>query len=656
MNRTTLNKATSPDPTPTPGYLFDEIAKVTHDPLGNDRLVEYLVKRLESPSADVKAKVLNIVKHVCRKGNHSFRRAWQREAGVIKAHVQYHTAPDPLRGDEPSKRVREAAKEALEAVFDASRDERKADPQLAGRIQGFGVSPPAMPQQGSSMDGPKSIPTAYAQASYPSSGGGGGGAGASSASRYQGSSRFEGIGNPAFADPRNQPKGFLERVADAVRDKVDKQAENIPGVAGVRPPWMTQGAGDLPTDYSFASNRGGGAYSSGGSYDPTLAQRTPSDNVWTDPRSPRPAYGASGAPLATAQAVPASSGASKPIRTSERSDGKYEQNLVNELCSPGGVRPVPPKDQLDGFCRACRTLDAEWVITFLNQKMQDEDWKVQHKALCVLEAILQTPGLDAFADHLDQAPDTLEALYNAKNPSVRERAQKVWRTLYEDEESKTGGGLEQKTAQQDADLVQTSSPVRTQQSIPAANDLNLLDFGNDAQQSSSSILDAFRSTPATTPPAMPTASSPAALPNMFQNLSVKGSSSTAKPAPMGSSPAPAGGSSGFSFLGGPAPASNQPASSMDLLGLQMPSSSVPTKPSTSAPLDLFSMPISTAPAMQPGVPSSGSALPFIQPAGSMPITTKPTSFALSSSAAAAPKKPADSFNFVQEALQSTKRA
>ena len=142
MNRTELNKATSPDPSPTPGYMFDEIAKVTHDAAGNEKLVEYLMKRLESPSPDVKAKVLTIIKHVCRKGNGNFRRAWQRESAIIKAHLQFHTVPDPLRGDEPSKKVRETAKEALEAVFDASKDERKADPSLASRIQGYGIAPP----------------------------------------------------------------------------------------------------------------------------------------------------------------------------------------------------------------------------------------------------------------------------------------------------------------------------------------------------------------------------------------------------------------------------------------------------------------------------------------------------------------------------------
>ena len=90
---------------------------------------------MESPNADVKFKVLNNIKHVCRKGDMQFRKAWQRDTLAVKGCLQFNCPADVLRGDEPAKRVREGAKEALEAIFDSSRDERK-DAQLAQRIKG----------------------------------------------------------------------------------------------------------------------------------------------------------------------------------------------------------------------------------------------------------------------------------------------------------------------------------------------------------------------------------------------------------------------------------------------------------------------------------------------------------------------------------------
>lgn len=38
-------------------------------------------------------------------------------------------------------------------------------------------------------------------------------------------------------------------------------------------------------------------------------------------------------------------------------DGSYERKLVEELCSPQGMRPEPPKDKLTRFATACQTLD-----------------------------------------------------------------------------------------------------------------------------------------------------------------------------------------------------------------------------------------------------------------------------------------------------------
>lgn len=665
MNRTILNKATSPDGTATPGYLFDEIAKVTHDPLANDRLIEYLLRRLESPSANVKAKVLNIIKHVCRKGNPAFRRAWQRESAVIKAHLQFHGPADPLRGDEPSKRVREGAKEALEAVFDSGRDER-ADPAVSGRIQGFGGVMEPQVESTQAIGSFAGASTGFSSASP------------SFSSGMEG--RYGGIGNPNFQDPRNQQKTFIERVTDAVREKVDKPVEAIPGVGGVKPPWMTQGvagANGTAGGYAYASNRGGGAYdprAGGAGYDPMAGQRRV-EQVWSDPRSPRPVAGASpaygnGMAAAAVAAVPA-----RQMRRSEKSDGTREHALVSELCAAGGVRPIPPKDKLDAFVKSCRTLDAESVIGALNDKLQEDDSKTQLKALCVLDAILQVPQLDSYGDCLDSAPENLENLYQSKNSLVREKAQHVWKLLYDDIQGSppSSGANDGGVAAAAASFMSDSNSFLT-----PAREVNLLDFDTGATAIPSHMPSMFENMNVKNAPVLPPFSaSPVAAPaittapvmNMFESMKV---SSPAMPAQTTSS-MPA--SSSFSFISSqPAvsPAVQPKTTGNGLLPFDVPSSSLKGSATdffSSAPTPAFAttafpptIRFSNSGASNFGSSSFGASSSF----GSSPpmaaaqypppmANAVPVAKPTMGRAQPAPSKKTDSFNFVQDALQSTKK-
>uniref|UniRef100_A0A8C9US15 TEPSIN adaptor related protein complex 4 accessory protein n=1 Tax=Spermophilus dauricus TaxID=99837 RepID=A0A8C9US15_SPEDA len=68
-----LLKGTSDDDVPCPGYLFEEIAKISHESLGSSQcLLEYLLNRLDSSSGHVKLKVLKILPYLCSHGSSSF--------------------------------------------------------------------------------------------------------------------------------------------------------------------------------------------------------------------------------------------------------------------------------------------------------------------------------------------------------------------------------------------------------------------------------------------------------------------------------------------------------------------------------------------------------------------------------------------------------
>ena len=163
-----LNKATTADENPTPGYVFSELAKIQHaDASTTDKMADFLFKRLARSEPSVKWKVLVVMKQVCKLGRMEFRRALQKQNEKVKEALSFKGPPDPLRGDEPNAKVRSAAKDALEAMFDSNAPATSgaaAGGALSGRITGMGGG--AFPPAASS---------AFPPAASSRGGGGGGG-------------------------------------------------------------------------------------------------------------------------------------------------------------------------------------------------------------------------------------------------------------------------------------------------------------------------------------------------------------------------------------------------------------------------------------------------------------------------------------------------
>ncbi|KAK7919804.1 hypothetical protein WMY93_011088 [Mugilogobius chulae] len=84
----TLMKATADDENPCPGYLFQEISKISHESLGCGQcLLEYLLERLQVKSCHVKLKAI------------------------------YSGPPDPIHGTALYQRVRTTAQEVARLLF-----------------------------------------------------------------------------------------------------------------------------------------------------------------------------------------------------------------------------------------------------------------------------------------------------------------------------------------------------------------------------------------------------------------------------------------------------------------------------------------------------------------------------------------------------------
>ena len=69
MDKSLVNKATSADDQPTPGYMYNEIARITHASAeASKQLEEYLIKRLKKDNVHQKLKCLKVISACAKMG------------------------------------------------------------------------------------------------------------------------------------------------------------------------------------------------------------------------------------------------------------------------------------------------------------------------------------------------------------------------------------------------------------------------------------------------------------------------------------------------------------------------------------------------------------------------------------------------------------
>ncbi|NWQ63725.1 AP4AT protein, partial [Neopipo cinnamomea] len=150
-----LLRGTADDDTPCPGYMFEEIAKISHESPGSSQcLLEHLLTRLQSSSCHVKLKVLKILLHTCSQGSPQFVLQLKRNAGFIREAAVFSGPPDPLHGNSLNQKVRAAAQDLASVLFSdvplpqplalPARPPAPAgmgsSPSPCGSLQGFGFS------------------------------------------------------------------------------------------------------------------------------------------------------------------------------------------------------------------------------------------------------------------------------------------------------------------------------------------------------------------------------------------------------------------------------------------------------------------------------------------------------------------------------------
>lgn len=425
-----LNKATSADDVPTPGYMFTEIAKSTGDVNACQQLADYLIKKLERDNPQVKVKVLRIIRHVCDTGKPEFRRAVQKRADVVKSCLQYRGTPDPLKGDAPNKAVRDEADAAIKSVFssDSSANAYGLSTEPAKKMQGFG-SDSAAGGGGDSYSG--RMGGFGNESSYGGSGGFGGGGGGAKSFGSSGGGGMVGFGNPNFNnEPKPDNDTMFKSAMSSTMSAVSKFSNKVQEFRG----------GNMPTHNE----------------PPTSSYRAPpAPNMGADSGFGTGVKGRWGSDIPPSRSsAPAHAGSS----------GDYEARVVGELCAVGGPRVAPSAQALEDFCRKCESLDSDCVATQLRSKLASSDWQSRLKALHAIESLSQH-GLDGIVGHLCE--HSSELLFDCQGiTQCKQKATKVLHMLgFTDAPEKSSVRAQQ------------PAPVAALASATAPPVADLLDFG-----------------------------------------------------------------------------------------------------------------------------------------------------------------------------------
>ena len=111
-----------------------------------------------------------------------------------------------------------------------------------------------------------------------------------------------------------------------------------------------------------------------------------------------------------------------------------EDALVDDITTPGGLRPVPDAADLRRFVEAASTMDGLRLAELLRAKLEGSSasWHVPLRALCALEAVLQrgsTQACGEVAVMFQSEPTPIQALATHSQPQVRDAAGRCLRLL-----------------------------------------------------------------------------------------------------------------------------------------------------------------------------------------------------------------------------------
>eukprot|EP00050_Salpingoeca_kvevrii_P000894 m.158022 g.158022 ORF g.158022 m.158022 type:complete len:734 (+) comp10242_c1_seq1:2155-4356(+) len=371
-----LQKATSDDEQPTPGYMYDDICKITFTSVSAcSELEDYLIGRLKKKKPHILAKTLKILKVLVEKGHDGFRQDLQRRTDEIRQCQSFRGAPHPLHGDTFNQQVRDNAKALMEALF---------DPENTGPRLPPGAGPSVIKQDSAP------VRSSHTASSVPHAGGyyNEGQVGASGKKMW-------GFGSTPV---KPEEPSFLNKVKTAVSSIADRL-----------PDTSSSGSSQSRTQqYSSAhaeaerSFRNAGTGGSSGPVNTSMSAGT--------------------TPALPAYQVPS------VVPDVTRDDG-YELRLVKEICAPGGVRVQPQAADLSQFIQRCATLDCHKVCEALAAELDAADADKQCMRIMYVIEALATSSIMGVQACLGTLKPAVEDLLEADQSKTRKKAERVMKLI-----------------------------------------------------------------------------------------------------------------------------------------------------------------------------------------------------------------------------------
>ncbi|XP_030611733.1 AP-4 complex accessory subunit Tepsin [Archocentrus centrarchus] len=395
----TLMKATADDENPCPGYIFQEIGKISHESSGCGQcLLEYLLERLQVESCHVKLKVLKIFVHLCGHGSNHFLTELRRNSTFIQQASVYSGPPDPIHGTALYEKVRSTAQEVARLLFTDVITSKNS-------ISSFNLAPPTM--------------------------------GMGSATSHR--SGMQGFGY----SPRKQGTG-----SDSLLDKIQKAAEVV--ASAVLPPTEHQGirlhdnhyravvAPSVPIEVAVPAC----AYNLpacrpkvtkwcpgqvGGGWEETDSGNSSSHNSSQDiAANSRASVGSKSAGTGSQSGASRESSAdlSDRVEALQLGDCGQEMALINKLTV--GSKVFLSREESQHFIKECSILNCEVVVELLSCKLQDPSYTVKMRALCAV-ACLMTSDLLSLEQMFGATQLRLHQLSEGPPGPVANKATKILR-------------------------------------------------------------------------------------------------------------------------------------------------------------------------------------------------------------------------------------
>ncbi|NXO94116.1 AP4AT protein, partial [Certhia brachydactyla] len=354
-----LLRGTADDDSPCPGYLFEEIAKISHESPGSSQcLLEHLLTRLQSSSCHVKLKVLKILLHTCSQGSPQFVLQLKRNASFIREAAAFSGPPDPLHGNSLNQKVRAAAQDLASILFsDAPLPQPLALPTRPPAPAGMGSSPsPCGSLQGFGFSSDKSGSASTGEALL--------------SSLQRAAEAVAQAVLPVPGGPRRLRGDLPEDTYEPVRAPSPASSPAVP------PPTPPAPRG------SRVSHQPGLA---GGGWEEADSGHSSRESSQGNERSRASDSGSkSGSDSRSGASRELSHGADR-VDADSPGDCRRELSLVSGLTR--GARVFLTREEAQHFLKECGLLNCEVVLELLGRALEDPSDSVRMRSMCAISAL-----------------------------------------------------------------------------------------------------------------------------------------------------------------------------------------------------------------------------------------------------------------------------